>query len=162
MIPFIFRTCSIRNILFFILFFLCSPSSISKTEHYPPAELDCDFFLAFEEYTNVLSWRNWGLSAYPALSTSLPLAKKASLPPCASVRVKFIQQTCTEHQSESGTVLWPKGGGKWSSRGSPAPVILAYTQATFTITLVLKTLPTCMAETSSTPWYLIHTEVCIS
>ena len=60
--------------------------------------LDCDFFLAFEEYTNVLSWRNWGLSAYPALSTSLPLAKKASLPPCASVRVKFIQQTCTEHQ----------------------------------------------------------------
>ena len=56
------------------------------------------FFLAFEEYTNVLSWRNRGLSAYHALSTSLPPAKKASLLPCTSVRVKSIQQTCTEHQ----------------------------------------------------------------
>lgn len=80
-----------------------------------------DFFLAFEEYTNVLSWMNWRLSTYHALLTSCLWSRN---PPSyhayqgeSSSFNKCVQST----SSESGSVLWPKAGG------GPAPVNLAHT-----------------------------------
>lgn len=79
------------------------------------------FFLAFEEYTNVLSWMNWRLSTYHALLTSCLWSRN---PPSyhayqgeSSSFNKCVQST----SSESGSVLWPKAGG------GPAPVSLAHT-----------------------------------